>query len=154
MNPALVEAAITPCTRALLPVDLFGYPCDMDALLETAQRLCLVVIEDTTQAFDADYKGEPFGSCGTGVLYGGSPTLALSAPDTAAAAIVQDTGAGEIVASDDPQAIAGALASFHERWKSNDTVRPSADIGRFERREIGRQMAKVFRRAIGQRGRL
>jgi perosamine synthetase len=66
IDPALVEAAVTPHTRALLPVHLYGCPCDMDALLAIAQRHNLVVIEDAAQAIGADYRGRRVGSFGTG----------------------------------------------------------------------------------------
>lgn len=66
INPALIEAAITPRTKAILPVHLYGYPCDMDAILELARRYNLVVIEDAAQAIGATYHGQPVGSFGTG----------------------------------------------------------------------------------------
>ena len=66
MNPALIEAAITPRTKAILPVHLYGYPCDMDAILDIALRHNLVVVEDAAQAIGAEYKGKRVGSFGTG----------------------------------------------------------------------------------------
>ncbi len=66
MNPDLIEAAITPRTKALLPVHLYGYPCDMDAIMGIAQRHNLAVIEDAAQAIGAMYKGKRVGSFGTG----------------------------------------------------------------------------------------
>ena len=66
INPALIEAAVTPRTRAIMPVHLYGYPCDMDAVIEIARRHDLVVIEDAAQAVSATYKGRPTGSFGTG----------------------------------------------------------------------------------------
>ncbi len=66
LNPALLEEAITERTRAILPVHLYGYPCDMDAILDIARRHDLLVIEDAAQAIGARYKGRPVGSFGTG----------------------------------------------------------------------------------------
>lgn len=66
LSPELVERAITPRTRALMPVHLYGNPCDMDALLDIARRRDLIVIEDAAQAIGARYKGRPTGSFGTG----------------------------------------------------------------------------------------
>lgn len=66
INPALIEVAITPRTKAILPVHLYGHPCEMDAILDIAQRHNLVVIEDAAQAIGARYKGQPTGSFGTG----------------------------------------------------------------------------------------
>lgn len=66
INPDLIEAAITPKTKAILPVHLYGYPCDMDKINSIAQRHGLVVIEDACQAVGATYKGKPVGSFGTG----------------------------------------------------------------------------------------
>ncbi len=66
INPALIEAAITPATRAILPVHLYGYPCDMGAIMAIAEAHGLAVIEDAAQAIGADYQGRPAGSFGTG----------------------------------------------------------------------------------------
>lgn len=66
LNPALIEAALTPCTRAIIPVHLYGHPCDMDPILDIAHRHELVVIEDAAQAIGANYKGKAVGSFGTG----------------------------------------------------------------------------------------
>lgn len=66
INPDLIEEAITPRTRAILPVHLFGNPCDMDAIMDIAKRHALVVIEDACQAHGAAFKGQRVGSFGTG----------------------------------------------------------------------------------------
>lgn len=65
LDPERVEEQITPRTRAILPVHLYGNPCDMDALAAIAARHNLVVIQDAAQAIGASYKGRPIGSEGT-----------------------------------------------------------------------------------------
>lgn len=64
VDPAAVEAAITPRTKVVLPVHLYGHPTDMDPLLEIARARRLVVLEDACQAIGALYKGRAVGTLG------------------------------------------------------------------------------------------
>jgi dTDP-4-amino-4,6-dideoxygalactose transaminase len=64
MDPAAIEAAITPRTRAILPVHLHGLMAEMDPILAIAHRHKLVVVEDACQAHGAEYKGKRAGSLG------------------------------------------------------------------------------------------
>jgi dTDP-4-amino-4,6-dideoxygalactose transaminase len=64
MDPAAIEAMITPRTKAILPVHLYGQSVDMDPIMEVARRHQLIVIEDAAQAHGAKYKGRPVGSIG------------------------------------------------------------------------------------------
>lgn len=64
MDPAAVESAITPRTKVILPVHLYGQTADMDPILDIARRHNLIVIEDAAQAHGAKYKGRAAGSIG------------------------------------------------------------------------------------------
>jgi dTDP-4-amino-4,6-dideoxygalactose transaminase len=64
IDPALIEAKITPRTRAIIPVHLLGLPCDMDPILEIAKRRGLRIIEDSCETTFARYKGRRVGSFG------------------------------------------------------------------------------------------
>jgi len=64
IDPAKIEAKITPRTRAIIPVHLFGLPCDMDPILEISERHELKVLEDSCETMFARYKGKPVGSFG------------------------------------------------------------------------------------------
>lgn len=66
LDPDQIEQAITSRTRAILPVHLYGYPCNMDRIMEIAARHNLAVIEDAAQAVGATLHGKPVGGFGTG----------------------------------------------------------------------------------------
>lgn len=66
IDPSCIEAAISPRTRAILPVHIFGNPCDMGSIMDIAERHGLVVIEDACQAHGAAVNGRKVGSFGTG----------------------------------------------------------------------------------------
>jgi dTDP-4-amino-4,6-dideoxygalactose transaminase len=68
MDPALIEDAITPRTKAIIPVSLYGNPPDMPAILEIAQRNNLLVLEDASQAHGAELNGTKSGAWGLGVF--------------------------------------------------------------------------------------
>jgi dTDP-4-amino-4,6-dideoxygalactose transaminase len=65
IDERLIEAAITPRTRAIVPVHYAGVACEMDAIMDIARRHDLLVIEDAAQAVMASYKGRPLGAIGT-----------------------------------------------------------------------------------------
>ena len=64
LDPAAVEAAITPRTKAIVGVDIFGYPCELDELLALCERHGIVFVEDACEALGAEYKGRRLGSHG------------------------------------------------------------------------------------------
>jgi len=79
LDPARIEAAITPRTKAILPVDLYGQPADMDPIMEIAQRHGLRVIEDACQAVGARYRGRRAGSLGDAGCFSFYPAKNLGA---------------------------------------------------------------------------
>ena len=79
LDPAAVEAAITPRTAAILPVHLYGQPADMPALMAVASRHGVAVIEDCCQAHLATCEGQPVGSFGVAAAYSFYPTKNLGA---------------------------------------------------------------------------
>ena len=64
INPDKIEEKITPRTKAIIPVHLYGHPCDMDLIMKIAEDHNLYVIEDAAEAHGAEYKGEKVGSFG------------------------------------------------------------------------------------------
>jgi perosamine synthetase len=64
LDPAAVEAAITPRTKGIVAVDIFGYPCELDELRAICDRHGIALVEDSCEALGAVYKGRPLGSHG------------------------------------------------------------------------------------------
>ena len=79
MDPSAAAAAITPRTRAIIPVHLFGQCADMDPVLEVADRRGIAVIEDAAQAIGAKYKGRAAGSMGQAGCFSFFPSKNLGA---------------------------------------------------------------------------
>lgn len=90
MDPDLIERAITPRTKAVIPVHFAGQPCDMTEILEIARRHDLRVIEDAAHAFPASYKGRSIGSIGDYTCFSFYATKNIT------------TGEGGMVTTDDP----------------------------------------------------
>ena len=79
MDLDLIEKAITPRTKAILPVHLFGHPLDMDKIMAIAEANNLKVIEDCAQAAGAHWRGKPVGSYGDVGCFSFFPTKNLGA---------------------------------------------------------------------------
>lgn len=92
MDVALVEAAITDRTKAIIPVHIFGQCVDMDPLLEIAERHDLVVVEDACQAIGATYKGKMAGSLARAAAFSFFPSKNLGC-----------AGDGGIITTDDAE---------------------------------------------------
>jgi perosamine synthetase len=110
LDPAAVEAAITPRTRAIVAVDMFGYPCELDDLRAIAAGHGLDVIADSAEALGAEYKGRPIGSQGVPAAFGFYPNKQIT------------TGEGGVVTthSDDEAQLLRSLRnqgrSYESRW--------------------------------------
>lgn len=107
MNPALLEAALTPRTRAIIPVHLYGQCADMDPILEIARRHALPVIEDACQAHGAEYKGRKAGTIGTAGAFSFYPGKNLGA-----------LGEGGAVTTNDPE-IAARMRVLREHGQAS-----------------------------------
>ena len=78
LDPAAVEAAITDRTRAIVAVDMFGYPCELDPLRELAERHDLALIEDACESLGAEYRGRPLGAHGTSAAFAFYPNKQMT----------------------------------------------------------------------------
>ena len=107
LDPAAVEAAITPRTRAIEIVDIFGYPAEIPALVEIAAGAGLHLVEDACQAIGADHDGRPLGG------FGHPTVLAFYANKQ------MTTAEGGIVLTDDEQ-LARLLRSLVNQGRSDD----------------------------------
>ncbi len=90
IDPDAMEAAITPRTRAIIPVHIFGYPCQIDRISEIGRRHGVPVIEDACEALGASLNGRPVGAFGNPAVYGFYPNKQIT------------TGEGGMITTDDP----------------------------------------------------
>jgi dTDP-4-amino-4,6-dideoxygalactose transaminase len=92
LDPRAIEGAITPRTRAIIPVHLFGLPADMDSITGIAERHDLPVIEDAAQAIGAEYRTRPAGSIGQAGCFSFFPSKNLGG-----------AGDGGMIVTNDPE---------------------------------------------------
>jgi perosamine synthetase len=110
LDPAALEAAITPRTRAVVAVDMYGYPCELDEIRAIASRHGLALIADSAEALGAEYKGAPVGSHGVPAVFGFYPNKQIT------------TGEGGVVTThcEDEAALLRSLRnqgrSYESRW--------------------------------------
>lgn len=90
MAPKTLESAITPRTKAIIPVHLYGQPCDMDAIMAVANKHNLLVIEDCAQAHGAIYNGKKVGTLGHAGCFSFYPTKNLGAIGDGGGVITND----------------------------------------------------------------
>ncbi len=90
IDPAAIASRITPRTRAIIPVHLFGQCADMDPILDVARRHHLAVIEDAAQAIGSEYKGRRAGSMGTAGCFSFFPSKNLGCLGDGGAVVTND----------------------------------------------------------------
>ena len=87
LDPAAVEAAITPRTKAILPVHIFGYPAELAELEAIAERHGLAIVEDACEALGAEYRGRPIGSSGHPAVFAFYPNKQMTTGEGGAVAV-------------------------------------------------------------------
>lgn len=90
INPSLIEEKITPRTKAILVVHLYGLPVDMDPIVQIAKKYDLKIIEDAAQAHGAQYKGKKVGNLSDAAAFSFYPTKNLGAFGDGGAATTND----------------------------------------------------------------
>lgn len=97
IDPEQIEEKITPYTRAIMPVHLYGQPCEMDQIMDIAAKHGLYVVEDCAQAHGARYKGRLVGTFGIAAGFSFYPGKNLGALGDAGAVVTNDKGLAEKV---------------------------------------------------------
>ncbi|SMB80457.1 DegT/DnrJ/EryC1/StrS family aminotransferase [Deinococcus hopiensis] len=96
IDPARIREAITPRTKAIMPVHLYGNPCEMDEIMAIAREHNLLVIEDCAQSFGARYKGKQTGTIGHVGAYSFFPSKNLGAFGDGGLLTTDDDGVAEV----------------------------------------------------------
>ena len=137
LAPTAVEAAITPRTRAIVPVHFAGQPADMEALLTIAERRGLVVIEDAAHAHGASYRGRAAGSLGHLASFSFQSSKNLT------------SGEGGIITTHDDE-LAEACRSIHNCgrvpggvWYEHHTVAGNYRLGEFQAAVLNCQLDRL-----------
>ena len=117
LDPSLLERALTPRTKAIQPVHLYGQTADMEPILEIARRRAIPVLEDACQAIGATHGGRPAGTLGTLGAFSFYPTKNLGAAGDAGAVATDDDALAALVKS---LRVHGSTATyFHDRVGGN-----------------------------------
>ena len=95
IDPALIPAAITARTRCIMPVHLYGHPCDMEPIVQIAREHGLLIVEDAAQAHGATLNGRKIGTHGDAIAWSFYPTKNLGAFGDAGAVTTRDAGLAE-----------------------------------------------------------
>lgn len=137
LDPVAVERAITPRTRAIIPVHFAGQPADMDALMAIARRHGLIVIEDAAHAHGAQYRGRPAGSLGHLAAFSFQSSKNLTA------------GEGGIITTNDDM-LAEACRSIHNCgrsaggvWYEHHVISGNYRMGEFQGAVLNGQLERL-----------
>jgi perosamine synthetase len=114
LDPVAAERAITPRTKAIMPVHQVGLPADMDAFLELSRRHGLEIVEDAACAVGASYRGRPIGSLGPAACFSLHPRKVIT------------TGEGGMIAVSDPELAARLRLLRQHAMDVSDLARHSA----------------------------
>jgi len=118
IDPSLIEAAITDKTKAIMPVHLYGQPCDMDPIMKIAEAHGLKVIEDCAQAHGATYKGRKIGTFGIASGFSFYPGKNLGALGDAGAAVTSDKDVADKIRA---YGNYGSDYKYHHIYKGNNS---------------------------------
>lgn len=118
IDPTKIEAAITERTKAIMPVHLYGQPCDMEPIMAVAKKYGLRIVEDCAQAHGATYKGQKIGSFGDAAGFSFYPGKNLGALGDAGATVSNDAALVEKV-----RALGnyGSDYKYHHIYKGNNS---------------------------------
>lgn len=118
INPALIEAALTEKTKAIMPVHLYGQACDMNPIMDLAHKYNLKVVEDCAQAHGATYKGQKVGSFGDAAGFSFYPGKNLGALGDAGAAVTNNKDLADTI-----RALSnyGSDYKYHHIYKGNNS---------------------------------
>ena len=118
IDPALIEEKITAKTKAIMPVHLYGQPCDMDPIMAIAKKHGLYVIEDCAQAHGATYKGQVIGSFGDAAGFSFYPGKNLGALGDAGATVTNNKALADKI-----RALGnyGSDYKYHHVYKGNNS---------------------------------
>lgn len=134
LNPDLVENAITERTKAIMPVHLYGYPCDMDTITAIADKHGLAVIEDCAQGFGADIGGKKIGSFGKAGCFSFYPSKNLGC-----------YGDGGMIVTSDPE-FAAVLKSLRNHGSSATYIHERIGVNsRLDELQAGILLIKLAR---------
>ncbi len=118
IDPSRIEAAITPRTRAIMPVPIFGAPCDMDAINEIADRRGLEVVMDNAQAFGTVYRGRQISSCGRMATLSFYPTKNLPGIGDGGAVCCRDKADADLIRRLRAHQVVRANGHLYTGWNS------------------------------------